>query len=108
MGLQRTSMYTSLTRPRLFAGCERLPLTWIVILAGTLPIFLSDTINFRLYYLTIPVGLIAIAVLRRLNSGRDGDPLWVTVYWRSLKYKAFYAAKAHPLADRASKWGAFK
>jgi len=109
MGLQRTPMYASLTRPRLLAGCERLPLFSIVLTAIALPfIFSSYGVNVKLYLLTVPVAIVGVATLRRLNSGRDGDPLWSRIYWRSLKFKPLYPAKAHPLADRASKWSAFK
>ena len=80
MARETTPMYVSLTRPRLVAGCERIPL----IGSWTLALFLPLIFGKLLIFLMVPLALVAMFILGRIGKK---DAQWTAVYMRSLKYK---------------------
>jgi type IV secretory pathway TrbD component len=83
-------IFAALWRPRLFLGCNIVPLASVSILAVLLlPVSLMTGPNLWWFGVAIAIMVIAIPVLQ--CAARKDPYLW-TVFWRYVRYDHHYAA----------------
>jgi type IV secretory pathway TrbD component len=85
--LKMTPISPSINRPILLMGCERVPLIWTGIIV--ISVILPDMLNPIKLAVAIGIWFLAVTVLR-LTAKKD--PNLLQIYFRRLKYKAFYPA----------------
>ena len=105
MGQPDGAMYfRSLHAPKLFAGCEQVPLG-IVFGLGVGPLWVGiNAILSRSYWFGGIVAGLGLAVLLgglyALRQLAKHDPIFVRAYRRNRKYRTFYPARSTPRAAR--------
>lgn len=83
-------IYAALWRPRLFLGCNIVPLAIVSIIAVLLiPVSISTGPNMWWMGLALAIMVIAIPILRYVARV---DPYLWTVFWRHRRYAHHYAA----------------
>jgi len=85
--LKYTPVSPSINRPILLLGCERNPIITIGLILASL--LLPDMFNPIKFAVVITLWLVALKILQ---TTAKKDPNLLTIYFRRLKYKAFYPA----------------
>ncbi len=78
--LHKNKIYTSLYKPVLFVGCERLPFTLIITFGG---LILMSYHSFIAIMLIIIYYLLSIVMIRRVNKT---DPQFFLSLYRYIRY----------------------
>lgn len=91
--LRQTPIHRVLSRPNLIMGCERIPL---IICIG-MSLTLGYSMQLGAVIAAVILWVCGLAVLR---WAAKTDPHLLLKYWRSVKYRAYYPARATPFRSR--------
>lgn len=95
--LRQTPLHRALYRPQMIMGGERKPMLFCLFVAAMLAITSMNLVGLVAGLL---IYVVSVWGLRKLAKV---DPFMILVYFRQLKYKAFYAAFSRPWRISKSK-----